>query len=263
MTGGAPVSGRFAGPVEDVTPLSPRPLSRVLFRQWWRDLVFLHWPADPDEVARLLPPGTVPDLHLGRTYVGLVFFRMEHLGLGRGPAIPYLGSFGEVNVRLYSTDVLGRRGVVFRSLDCDRLLPVLTARAVFGLPYRWARIRARRFGSVLCYDSLRRDRSGAGARVRAEVSHEPYAANALEEFLTCRWGLHAGVRGRGYYLPNVHPRWTFTRCELLRYDESAVTAAGLSEPHGEPESVLYAPGVPVHFGPPLRLPEAPRRARAR
>ncbi|WP_346009660.1 DUF2071 domain-containing protein [Streptomyces sp. SID1328] len=240
--------------VEDVTPLSPRPLSRILFRQWWRELVFLHWAADPDEVARLLPPGTSPDLHLGRTYVGLVFFRMDQLAFGQGPALPYLGSFGEVNVRLYSRDALGRRGVVFRSLDCDRLLPVLTARAAFGLPYRWARIGARRTDSGIFYDSLRRDGSGAGARVRAEVSPEPYEANALEEFLTCRWGLHTQLRGRTYYLPNIHPRWTFTRAELTSYGETAIAAAGLRTPRENPVSVLYAPGVPVRFGPPLRLP---------
>ncbi|WP_062646012.1 DUF2071 domain-containing protein [Streptomyces maremycinicus] len=76
----------------------------MLFRQRRRDLVFLHWPADPFEVARLLPAGTVPDLHQGRAYVGLVFFRMDDLALGRTPALPYLGSFGEVDVRLYSRD---------------------------------------------------------------------------------------------------------------------------------------------------------------
>lgn len=234
--------------------MSPRPLPRVVFRQWWRDLVFLHWAADPDEVARLLPPGTFPDLHEGRTYVGLVFFRMEHLAVGQAPALPYLGSFGEVNVRLYSRDALGRRGVVFRSLDCDRLLPVLTARTVFGLPYHWARIRTWRSHGGISYESVRRGGPGPGARVRADISPEQRAANSLEDFLTCRWGLHSRIRGRTFYLPNTHPRWRFTRCELRLYDESVVAAAGLSAPSEEPVSVLYAPGVPVRFGPPVRVP---------
>jgi hypothetical protein len=51
----------------------------LLFRQRRRDLVFLYWPTDPFEVARLLPAGTVPDLHQSRAYVGLVFFRMDDL----------------------------------------------------------------------------------------------------------------------------------------------------------------------------------------
>ena len=44
------------------------------------------------------------------------------------------GSFLETNVRLYSVDEHGRRGVVFRSLEADRLLPVLTARGRSGCP---------------------------------------------------------------------------------------------------------------------------------
>jgi len=37
-----------------------------------------------------------------------------------GGGLPYLGSFAETNVRLYSTDEAGRHGVLFRSLDCSR-----------------------------------------------------------------------------------------------------------------------------------------------
>ncbi|MET7437748.1 YqjF family protein [Streptomyces sp. NPDC004082] len=239
---------------EDITALAPRPLRHVLFRQQWRDLVFLHWPADPFEVARLLPPGTVPDLYNGRAYVGLVFFRMRDLALGRARALPYLGSFGEVNVRLYSRDARGRRGVVFRSLDCDRLLPVLAAEAAFRLPYRWSRIRSQWFDSRLVYRTHRRGSPGAAASVWLDVQDTPVTPTPLEEFLTYRWGLHGRAFGRSYYLPNAHPTWTFRACTLLDRHDSLVGAAGLSEPAQEPVSVLYSPGLPVHFGTPEVLP---------
>src|SRR3712207_7653855 len=61
----------------------------------------------------------------GVTYMGLIGFRMEGLGFLRGPGVPYLGTFLETNVRLYSVDRRGRRAVVFLSLDAERLLPVL------------------------------------------------------------------------------------------------------------------------------------------
>ena len=247
---------RAARPVEPVTPLAPRRVRRTLFGQNWRDLVFLHWPADPFQVAGLLPPGTVPDLLNGRTYVGLVFFRMRDLTLGASPAVPYLGSFNEVNVRLYSRDAQGRRGVVFRSLECDRLLPVLAADASFRLPYRWARIRSQWFDTRLMYRSRRRGMPGAQARVWVDVGSEPVAPDPVEEFLTNRWGLHGRALGRSFYLPNTHPAWTFRRCTLLDWDDSLIAAAGLAEPREEPFSVLYAPGVPVRFGPPVALPEA-------
>ncbi|MFJ4693012.1 YqjF family protein [Streptomyces sp. NPDC088766] len=251
---------RYTGGVESLTPLAPRRLRRVLFRQFWRDLVFLHWEVDPFDVARLLPPGTVPDLYRGRAYAGLVFFRMEDLAFGNGPPLPYLGTFNEVNVRLYSRDALGRRGVVFRSLDCDRLLPVLAARAAFGLPYRWARVSRQWHGRRLVYRTRGRAHEHPSGRVRVQVSDDTVRPRPLDEFLTHRWGLHERGPTKTYYLPNAHPVWTFRRCDLLDWDASLLAAAGVPPVRAEPDSVLYAPGVPVRFGTPVALP-APGRAR--
>ena len=130
--------------VEPVSPDAPGLTGRVMMTQRWRDLTFLHWAVDPAEVAHRMPPGVRPDTLDGRTYVGLIPFRMVDAGLGRGPAVPWLGTFLETNVRLYSVDDRGRRGVVFVSLDANRLLVVLGARAAFNLPYRWARMGHRR-----------------------------------------------------------------------------------------------------------------------
>src|SRR5690242_7436174 len=123
--------------VEPVTREAPRGIGRTLLSQQWRELTFLHWPAAPAAVAPLLPPGVEPDVFDGVTWVGLVAFRMWRIGLWTTPGLPYLGTFPETNVRLYSVDAAGRRGVVFRSLEATRLLPVLTARSLFGLPYMW------------------------------------------------------------------------------------------------------------------------------
>lgn len=243
--------------VEAVTPSAPRALDHVLFRQRWQDVVFLHWPADPFEVARLLPPGTVPDLHHGRTYVGLVFFRMRRLALGPLPPIPGVGTFDEVNVRLYSRDALGRRGVVFRSLDCDRLAPVVVARTAFGLPYRWSQTLSRWYGPRLLYRSRGRGGMRPTSRVWVHVTDRTVAPQPLDGFLTNRWGLHARVFQRSYYLPNTHTPWTFQHCDLLDWDASAVAAAGLTAPTTEPVRVLYAPGVQVEFGLPAFLPPTP------
>src|SRR3954452_11291582 len=122
------------------------PLRTVLLSQWWCDLAFLHWFVPPERVLGHLPPGTRPDVveqgpHSGRTPVALVPFRMVGSGPGHGPPVPYLGTFWETNVRLYSVDARGRRGVVFASLDASRLAVVLAARYGLGLPYRWSRMR--------------------------------------------------------------------------------------------------------------------------
>jgi uncharacterized protein YqjF (DUF2071 family) len=135
-------------PLEAITADPPRPTPSPLLTQSWLDLAFLHWAADPSDVAPLLPPGTVPDTLDGVTYIGLVAFRMHRVGWFRLPGIPYLGTFPETNVRLYSVDAHGRRGVVFRSLDASRLIPVAVARTAFRLPYVWSRLALRDAGAT-------------------------------------------------------------------------------------------------------------------
>jgi uncharacterized protein YqjF (DUF2071 family) len=240
---------------EDVTPETVRPVRRSLLVQGWHDLTFLHWAADPAAIAPLLPVGTVPDTLDGVTYVGLIGFRMVRLGVLRGPGIPYLGTFCETNVRLYSVDGEGRRAVVFRSLDAERLLPVLTAQALLRLPYKWSRMRLTTDAGVVRYTSRRRwpGPRGAANRMAVRVGPPVDEPTALEHFVTARWGLHTRAWNSTLHLPNEHPRWPLHRAELLDLDDDLITAAGLPAPIGPPDSVLYSPGVPVRFGLPSTL----------
>ena len=241
--------------VEPVTPTAPRAAGRTVFTQGWRDVVFLHWAVEPARVAPLLPAGTRPDEHDGATYVGLIPFRMRRIGLLGTPGLPYLGSFLELNVRLYSVDGTGRRGVVFRSLEADRLLPVLAARWVAGLPYLFARMRVDRDGDVLRWSSRRRWPGPRGARCRIAVRVGDRLSDPppLARFLTSRWGLHQpDRRGRTVYWPNEHPEWPLHEAGLVDLDDELVASAGVPGVAGAPDSVLFSPGVDVRFGPRLR-----------
>ncbi|WP_250035503.1 YqjF family protein [Paractinoplanes maris] len=218
--------------------------------QRWADLAFLHWPVDPALVAPLLPAGTTPDTLDGVTYVGLIGFRMEGVGFLGGPGVPYLGTFAETNVRLYSVDAQGRRGVVFRSLEAERLLPVLAARVSLRLPYMWARMRITRERDVLTYTSRRRwpGPRPATSEMAIRVGDPIAEPTPLEHFLTARWGLHTTAWGGTRHLANEHSPWPLHRAELLSLSDSLVRAAGLPQPSEPPVSVLYSPGVAVAFG---------------
>ena len=240
---------------EPVTPLTPRPVRRPILVQQWRRLTFLHWAVDPATVAPLLPAGTRPDTLDGLTYVGLVPFQMHKVGLGPGPGLPYLGTFCETNVRLYSVDAEGRRGVVFLSLDAARLVPVLVARGGFALPYMWSHMRMRRTGDVVTYTSRRRwpEPRGTASRVVVRIGERIPEPSELEHFVSARWGLHVDWHGRTLYLPNDHPSWPLYRAELVDMTEDVIAATGLQPPPSPPVSVLYSPGVAVSFGPPLNV----------
>src|SRR3954468_11305326 len=160
----------------------------AMMTQRWRDLTFLHWAVDPEEVAHRMPPGVRPDTLDGVTYVGLILFRMVGAGIARGPGVPWLGSFLETNVRLYSVDDTGRRGIVFLSLDADRAAVVVGARAVFGLPYRWARMRYRVSGDVHSYDARLRGRGGRTSSHVVVRTGARRRSTELDEFVSARWG---------------------------------------------------------------------------
>lgn len=238
--------------IEEVTPETVRPVRRSLLVQRWHDLTFLHWAVAPAVVAPLLPAGTEPDTIDGVTYVGLIGFRMVKLGPLRGPGLPWLGTFCETNVRLYSVDARGRRAVVFLSLEAERLIPVLTAQALLRLPYKWSRMRLTSDDGVLAYTSRRRwpGPRTAASRMSVRIGERVDQPTPVEHFLTARWGLHTRAWGRTLHLPNEHPRWPLHRAELLDLDDTLIVSAGLPAPAGPPDSVLYSPGVPVVFGAP-------------
>lgn len=221
--------------------------------QDWLDVSMLHWEADPALVQQLLPSGTRPDLLEGRTYVGLIGFRMRRLGFGSGPGLPYLGDFLETNVRLYSVDEAGRRGVYFCSLDAERLLPTIGARVALRLPYMWSKMRLDRADDLRTYSCVRRlPRPPAASAMRIRIGAVLDPPSALEHFLTARWGLHTAWYGRTLYLPNEHEQWPLHAAELVSLDdpsETGLLARPGFEVDGPPVSVLYAPKVSVRFGP--------------
>ncbi|GGF44941.1 hypothetical protein GCM10011519_18480 [Marmoricola endophyticus] len=221
----------------------------VLMDQEWRDAAFLHWRVDPAVVAPWMPSGARVDVLDGATYVGLIGFVMHRAGFGSGRPVPFFGDFVEVNVRLYSTDAAGRKGVVFASLDAERLAVVGLA-GLLGVRYRWARADARREDERLTYRSQRLAPPHRGARTDLVLrTRDEPADDALSVFLTARWCMHTQVAGRGAYVPNTHEPWPLRVAEVVRCEDGLVAAAGLGGLTARaPDSVLWSPGVRTRFG---------------
>jgi uncharacterized protein len=225
-------------------PQAPELARPRVLPQQWLDLSFIHWAVKPASVAHYFPAGTRPDTLEGRTYVGLVPFRMV-----------MLRSCLETNVRLYSVDASGRRGVVFLSLDANWLPLVVGSRGTLGIPYRWARMQHQATGNRHTYTStLRWPRINASSTIETQVG-DPLEPGPLEHFLTARWGLHLSRAGRTWYMPNEHPPWVLRRAELCTFEDRGLLASvGLGELRTRPpDHVAFSAGVPARFG----LPRGP------
>ena len=109
--------------------------------QRWRWLTFMHWRYDAAIIQALLPELLTVDTFDGSAWVGLTPFVLAGLRLPFSPPVPWISRFPETNVRTYVRGPDGEPAVWFFTLEADRLLGVLAARALYGLPYRWSRMR--------------------------------------------------------------------------------------------------------------------------
>ncbi len=239
----------------DATQAPPLGSAAVL-RQRWTEVTFLHWRVDPRVVEPYMPAGCFPDVVDGSAWVGLIAFQMSRSSFFGGPSIPWLGNFPEVNVRLYSIDEKGHRGVVFLSLEASHFIPVLIARAAFGLKYQWAAMKLENRDGKVAYLTKRHGQPDAASHIivrpnRDSGANAAVAADPISIFLTARWGFHESHFGHTIYCRNHHEPWPLQHAEVVYFKDGLLAAAGLEGLADRvPDSVLYSPGVTTVFASP-------------
>jgi uncharacterized protein len=223
-------------------PISDTPPHRVLrpfMRQSWRELTFLHWFYEPSIIRPLIPNGLRLDSYNGRAWVGLVPFVVADLTMPNAPAIPWVSTFPETNVRTYVIGPQGQRGVWFFSLDAARLLAVIGARAGYALPYFWARMNVACDGTTAQYSSRRHFGLDGRSQIEVRIGEEIRHPTELDVFLTARFRLYARRGNRLLKADVEHRPWQLRRADVVQLNETLIEAAGLPAPRSEPI---------VHFG---------------
>ena len=229
----------------------PEPVKRAVMVQQWQDLAYIHWRYPIEEIQSLLPAGVEVDSFDGSAWVGLIPFSMKNIGLPRMPAVPYFGSFPEVNVRTYVRRN-GIPGVWFFSLDVNRFFPALVARVSYFLPYCWGKASNKRTDTTLETEVRRTWPSRASTSIRVSIGQPIESPDELSVFLSARWGLFSRGIGKGVrYAPVDHETWPLWTAKLESLNDTLLTAAGLSAPVGVPH-VMFSPGVSVRIGLPRR-----------
>ena len=234
-----------------VNVFPPRPVSRPVMFQSWNTLTFLHWPYDPQILRGLLPADLELDVFDGSAWIGITAFKVVNLHPPGLPALPWVSSFPETNVRTYVRGRGGEPGIWFFTLEADRLLAVLGARAVYGLPYRWAHMRVARSGDTVRYTSHRhRFWRPAHSRIRVRIG-EPVRTGELEAFLTARFRLYTFLYGKLASADVEHEPWPLYSPQLVEIEQNLLEGSGVPQATGQP-IVHFSPGVQVRVGGPER-----------
>ena len=205
--------------------------------QIWHDLLFAHWPIDPEALRRTLPPGIEPDLWEGRAWISVVPFHMSGIRLRIQPrAAPWIGAFPELNVRTYVTAPGGAKpGVYFYSLDAGNPVAVALARRWYHLPYFYARMQIREVNGWFEYDSWRvhpgAPRSRFQARYRPTGLGYRSEPGSLEAWLTERYALYTtDGRGRPMIGDIHHIPWPLQPAEGELHFKALVAQHGIELP---------------------------------
>ncbi len=219
-------------------PLPDRPWAMA---QTWADLLFVHWPVDPEQLRPHVPDGLELDVRDGQAWLGVTPFRLEGLRLRGTVPLPYVSRFLEINVRTCVTRD-GRPGIWFLSLDATSLAAVEVARRAYRLPYHHMRASYEERGLFLRWRSSRTDAARPyvfEASCRAVEAPAPAASGSLEAFLTERYCLYAGHRGELYRAEIHHPPWPLQPAEL-ELDLTTMTPDGIDLPEGPPLALFSA-----------------------
>lgn len=211
-------------------------------RQTWNDLLFAHWPLPVEAIRLLVPPLFEIDTFGGEAWISIVPFRMSGVRPAKLPALPWLSSFPELNVRTYvkvrAADG-AKPGVFFFSLDAANPVAVAIARRFYHLPYYRADMSLTETPQGIDYASVRTHAHAAPARFmagyRPVAGIEPARPGTLDHWLAERYCLYTvDSQGRPYRAEIHHVPWPLQAAEA-EFRENTVAAAGrVTLPHVAP-----------------------------
>jgi uncharacterized protein YqjF (DUF2071 family) len=219
----------------------PLPTGPWVMTQIWHELLFAHWPIEPDEIRPLLPPILTLDTYERQAWVGVVPFRMSYVRPRGFPPVPQLSQFPELNVRTYVT-VNGIPSVYFFSLDAGNPVAVFLARKVFHLPYFNAMMRCQRISSAdetILYRSYRTHPGASPAEFAAlyhPIAPVDYAQpGSLAYWFTERYCLYTVANQNQVYRGDIHhERWALQLAELDLASNTMALSHGIRLPDVPP-----------------------------
>lgn len=220
--------------------------------QGWRRLTFLHWRYRPEAIESLISRRLRLDTFDGTAWIGLTPFELYDLHAPWMPTTPWLSRFPETNVRTYVCGPDGERGVWFFNLEADRLLAVMSARAAYRLPYRWADMTVTRTDKFVRYRSNRKRPFGFGGTDIVVEPAESISAGPRDNFLTARFRLYSAAGDQLFTAPIEHAPWPLQNAKVVRLQQNLIEYSGVPRPSGTPLA-HYSADLKVKIGKIARL----------
>jgi uncharacterized protein YqjF (DUF2071 family) len=174
-----------------------------IISQQWRNVLFLHYEVNPEELQKLVPYPI--DLYDGKGVVSIVPFVMKRIRFPFLPPVPGLSKLYELNLRTY-VRINNKPAVYFFTLDSNHLFAVLVARLGFSLPYRSRSIEISNQDTY----RLRSDDLFLEAKIGNEIIDDVFHLWATE-----RYALITKRFGKDMWGVVEHEKWKLQTAKLI------------------------------------------------
>ncbi|WP_303316798.1 DUF2071 domain-containing protein [Flavivirga abyssicola] len=110
-----------------------------MYYQEWNKAVFLHWEVNPELIIPFLPKGIKPDIIHDKTWISLVAFNMNNIGIKNLPKVPYISDFFEINIRVYII-YNGKPSVYFLNMEGSKKSSCKILKMMSKFPYQYSKM---------------------------------------------------------------------------------------------------------------------------
>ncbi|MGM5469029.1 YqjF family protein [Flavobacteriaceae bacterium LMO-SS05] len=207
------------------------------YYQEWNQVLFFHWQLEPDELRPMLPKGLELDTIHGKTWLSIVAFDMNHVGIRNFPKIPNLSNFHEINIRLY-VNCNGKPSVYFLNMEGSKPMSCKVLKAVSKLPYRYSKMR--RTASI--YESKNKATNDFFYTEYA-VEQDPISKDETDLWLTERYTLLQDFKNKIITYDVHHIEWPMQKINIHKLELDYPKFNSLLQ--NKPDRIQYSKGVQV------------------
>ncbi|MFJ7736910.1 YqjF family protein [Lysinibacillus sp. NPDC097287] len=187
-----------------------------MITQQWEDVLFLHWPVQPQELKQYIPQELELDLYENKAWLSFVLFKVKGNRLRFTPSIPGVSSFLQLNVRTYVT-CNGKKGVYFFNLDANNAFIVQMTTIGHLLPYRRAKMTVKKEGNTFSFTSSYQNLKAFEEKLMVTFEPMPVRieSHAFERWLVERYHLWTKMKTWLLRIDNYHSPWRLQKVNVV------------------------------------------------
>ncbi|GGG37485.1 YqjF family protein [Bizionia arctica] len=207
------------------------------FYQEWNEAIFLHWEVEAEDIWPLLPNGIQLDTIDGKTWISLVAFNMNHIGMKRLPKLPHISDFHEINIRVY-TIFNEKPSVYFLSMEGSKRSSCKVLKTLSKFPYQYSKMKRTEYS----YESKSK-RNLDSFYIEYRVGNKPVIKDDTDIWLTERYAVSQDYKANIIEYDVHHVEWPMQSITLKKLELDYPKFNHLI--NNKPDKIHYSKGVQV------------------